>query len=115
MERASYRSPRNEQRMNTLWCQLAILVWGYPSNRQNEYLIRSLPRSLTERAWDFGSADPSWNRMAAACGPPTNPRAAQVFVSAYPPKLRTTNDHRASTTCVLGLERFVVSCCSGPD
>jgi hypothetical protein len=35
-------------------------------------------------AWDFGSAAPSLNRMAAACGLPTTLRAAQVFTSPYP-------------------------------
>src|ERR1700694_4948920 len=46
----------------------------------------SLPPRLTAPAWGFGSAAPSLNRMAAACGPPTTLRAAQVFALLYPPQ-----------------------------
>ncbi len=97
--------------MSTLWCRSAIPAWGCPSIRETKYLILSLPRSLTEPAWDYGSADPSWNRTAAACGPPTNPRAAHFFVSLYPPKPKPMNEPAgAPTAFVIGLERFVVIC-----
>ena len=45
-------------------------------------------------AWDSASAAPSSNRMVAACGLLTTPRAAQVFVSPYPPKPRQMNEAR---------------------
>src|ERR1700694_1430367 len=50
--------------------------------------MRSLPLRLTARAWDCGSAAPLLSRMAAVCGPPTIPHAAQDFVSHYPRKQR---------------------------
>src|SRR5258708_33094825 len=65
--------------------------------------MRSLPPNLTALAWDFASADPSSNRMAAACGLPTTPRAAQAFVSPYLLKPRRMNDTHAA------LERFTIS------
>jgi K+-sensing histidine kinase KdpD len=65
---------------------------GFLRSRRTRYLMRSLPRSLTGPAWAFGSAAPSWNRTAAACGPSTGPRAAQALVSLYPPKPRPMND-----------------------
>src|ERR1700682_3323902 len=46
--------------------------------------MRSFPPRLTVRAWDFGSAAPSWNRTGAACGLPTILRAAQLFSSPCP-------------------------------
>src|ERR1700676_579686 len=56
--------------------------------------MRSLPPSLTAPAWDFASAAPSSNRMVAACGLSTSPRAAQAFVLPYPPGARHLNDTR---------------------
>src|ERR1700682_1481539 len=54
----------------------------------------SLPPSCMASVWDCPSAAPSWNRMAAACGLPTILRAAQAFVSPFPPKARPMNDTR---------------------
>ena len=44
-------------------------------------------QTSTVPAWDFGSAAPSLNRMAAACGLPTTLRAAQSFYFTLPTKL----------------------------
>src|SRR5258708_2381030 len=54
--------------------------------------MRSLPRSLTALAWDFGSAAPSSDRTAAACGLPITLRAPQAFTSPFPPKSKSIND-----------------------
>ena len=63
---------------------------GLRRSRRTKSLTRFLPPSLKEPAWDFASADLLWNRMAAACGPPTTPRAVQAFILAFPPKSRLT-------------------------
>src|SRR5260370_20009261 len=60
--------------------------------------MRFLPPNLTAPAWGFGSAAPSLNRMAAACGPPTTLRAAQVFTLLYLPKSGRVNDARIAPT-----------------
>jgi hypothetical protein len=63
----------------------AIPAWGFHRSRRTRSLMRSLPPRLTALAWDCGSAAPLLNRTAAACGLPTILRAAQDFVSHYPP------------------------------
>src|ERR1700758_4506504 len=45
-------------------------------------------------AWGFASADPSWNRMAAACGRPTTLRAAPASISPYPLPTRRSESRR---------------------
>src|SRR5437870_8762592 len=52
----------------------------------------SLPPNFTAPAWDFGSAAPSWSRMADACGLSTTLHAALAFTLPYPQKSRRTND-----------------------
>jgi len=54
---------------------------------QTRLLMLSLPPSLTALAWDFGSAAPSFNRLAVGCGLPITLRAVQAFVSPYLPML----------------------------
>src|SRR6266481_1947331 len=54
--------------------------------------MRSIPRSFMGPVWDYPSAAPLSNRIAAACGLPTTLRAAQVFTSSCLPKLRQVND-----------------------
>ena len=50
---------------------------GVSPQQRTRYSMLSLPPSLTASAWDFGSAVPSLNRTAAACGQPDNsPRGA---------------------------------------
>src|SRR5260370_13228176 len=48
----------------------------------------SSPPNLTVLAWDFVSAAPSWNRMAAACGLPTTLRVERAFTLLYPARSR---------------------------
>jgi sensor histidine kinase regulating citrate/malate metabolism len=55
--------------------------------QQADKIMRSLPRSLTALARDFGSAAPSSNRTAAACRLPITLRAAQAFTSPLPTKV----------------------------
>ena len=69
-------------------------AWDCPHSRRNRSSMPSLLPSRTGPAWDFASAAPSSNRMVAACGLPTTSRAAQSFVSPYPPKPRRVNDAR---------------------
>jgi hypothetical protein len=57
-------------------------------------------------AWDFASAAPSLNRMAAPCGLLTTLRATQAFVSRYPPRPRHAHspksiDHQAAHSHLL--------------
>src|ERR1700676_289697 len=52
--------------------------------------MRSLLPNLMAPAWDFASAAPLLNRMAAAYGLPTTLRAAQDFVSHYALRPRHT-------------------------
>ncbi len=77
------------------------LGWGWASayhsdDREQILSIHFSPPSLTAPAWGFGSADPSLSRMAAACGLPTTPHAAQLFSSRCPPKPRPMNEDGAS-------------------
>ena len=77
--------------------QLMVSISRYrrrasPGSRQTRSSMRSLPPSLTAPAWDFGSAAPSSNRTAAACGLPTVPRVARVFISPCLLKPRPRND-----------------------
>src|SRR6267143_6162406 len=51
--------------------------------------MRSLLRSFRGPVWVCPSAARSWNRMAAGCGPAPTLRAAQFFVSLYPPRPRS--------------------------
>src|SRR5260221_9640579 len=59
--------------------------------------MRFLLPNLTAPAWDFASADPSSNHMAAACGLPTTPRTAQAFTS-LSPKSRHMSDPGGAPT-----------------
>src|ERR1700674_1687994 len=67
---------------------------GLPHSRRSRSSTPSLLPSPTGPAWNFASAAPLSNRMVAACGLLTAPRAAQVFVSPYPPKARQRNETR---------------------
>jgi signal transduction histidine kinase len=55
------------------------------------------PRDPMTLAWDFASADPLWNRMAAACGPPTIRPAALDFISPYPARTQRSRWRSADT------------------
>ena len=57
----------------------------------------SLPPSRMAPEWDSASAARLSNRMVAACGLPTTLRAAQVFVSPYPPKPRQLKTHEVAS------------------
>src|ERR1700677_4933512 len=57
--------------------------------------MRSSPPSFTAPAWAFASAGPSSNRMAAACGLRTTPRAAQLSTSLCQLQSRRMNDGRS--------------------
>src|SRR5580704_10326272 len=108
MGRANWTSSRGEERTRNLWCRLAIPALGFLFSKRTRSLMRSLPRSLTALAWDFGSAAPSWNRMAAACGLPIILHAAQAFTSPFPPKLRLTTDtHSRSHRISAGIIRLI--------
>ncbi len=91
---------------NNFWCRSAIPAWDCPDTRQIRSLMPSLPPRLTAPAWDFASAAQSSNRMAAACGLPTTLRAAQVFVSPYPPKPRQLNDAQSRSRRCSSLMRL---------
>jgi len=71
------KSQREENEQ--LLVSVSDTVWGCPRSRQTRYSMHSSPPSLTVLAWDFESAAPSLNRIAAACGLPTILRAAQTF------------------------------------
>src|SRR5229473_5327026 len=86
MTRASSPSSRSERKTRKLWCPSLIAAWGCPHSRRSRSSMPSLLPSPTGPAWDFASAAPSSNRMVAACGLPTTHRAAQAFLSPYPPK-----------------------------
>ena len=51
-----------------------------------------LQPNLTAPAWGFASAGQSLRRMATACGLPTTPRAAQLFLSSCPPRSGRTHN-----------------------
>src|SRR5882724_5670720 len=85
MGRANSPSSRTERETSNLWCVSAILALGCPRSRRTRSSTPSLPRSLMGSVWDWPSAAPSLNRIAAVCGLPTILRAARVFTSFYPP------------------------------
>jgi Histidine kinase-, DNA gyrase B-, and HSP90-like ATPase len=61
---------------------------GLPPQQIDQISDTFFTPSPTAPAWDFASAAPSLNRMAAPCGLLTTLRAAQAFVSRYPPRPR---------------------------
>jgi len=77
-----------------LSCPSLTAAWGCPLSRRNRSSMPSLLPSRTGPAWDFGSAALSSNHMVAACGLRRTLRAAQVFLSVYPPRPRRLNDAR---------------------
>src|ERR1035438_1394105 len=91
-EPESSPSSRSELEASHFWCPSAILALGYPHSRWSRSLMHSSPPNLTAPAWDFGSAAPLPNRMAAACGLLTTLRAVRAFTSPYLPKSRLMND-----------------------
>lgn len=84
------KSQREENEQ--LWCPSAIPEWGCRRSRRSRSSMPSLARSLMGSVWDYPSAAPSLNRMAAACGLLTTLRAARVFTSSYLPKSRHVNN-----------------------
>ena len=81
---------------NELLLFSATRAWDCTGTRQTRSLTPSLAPRITAPAWDFASAAQLSNRMVAACGLLTTLRAAQVFVSPYPPKPWQMNDTRKS-------------------
>src|SRR5882724_1779677 len=115
MGRASSPSSRSERKTSNLWCPSAIPAWGCPCRRKRSSM-RFLLRSFMGPVWDCPSAAPSLNRIAAACGLPTTLRAAQVFTSFYPPKLRHMNDAPNRVCGPDGLGRSAqAGCVRGPS
>src|SRR6266478_4876213 len=92
MRRVSSPSTHSEGKTSNLWCRSATRESGCLRSRRIRYLMPSLPPNLMAPAWDFASADPLWNRMAAACGLPTTLSAVQAFTSPFPLKSRPMND-----------------------
>src|SRR5271157_4073797 len=86
------RSSRNERTTSNFWYPSAIPAWGCPQGRRTRYSMRSSPPNLTAPAWGCGSAAPSLNRTAVACGLPTPLPAARVFISLCPIESRQRND-----------------------
>src|ERR1700704_3566252 len=101
MGRVSSLSRRSERTPSVCWCRSAIPASACPLGRQTRSSMRSLRRSLRAPGWACPSAAPSWNRMAAACGPATTRRAAPVFISLFPPQSRHMNDPGAPTVFVV--------------
>jgi len=83
--------------MSNLWCRSAIRASGCLRSRRTKSSMPSLPPNLMTPAWDFTSADLSWNRTAAACGLPTTLHAAQGFISPYPARARCRRLRSADT------------------
>src|SRR3954465_2738463 len=89
---ANLSSIRSGQSESKSWYRLATPAWVCLRGRPTRSLMHSLPQSPTAPAWDFASADPSLNRMVAACGPPTTLRAVQAFTLPCLSKPKPTND-----------------------
>jgi hypothetical protein len=57
---------------------------GYFIQDENDMRKMYAQRGESAKTWDFASAVPSWNHMAAACGLPTTLPAAVVFSFTLP-------------------------------
>ena len=91
---------------NELLLSVSDTGMGLPRHQADEIFNAFFTTKTHGPAWDFASAARLSNRMVAACGLPTTLRAAQVFVSPYPPKPRQMNDTRSRSPIVSSFMRL---------
>jgi len=94
MGRSTSPSNRSERKTSKFSYPSAIPVWVCRYSRRTRSSRHFLPPSLMALGWDCPSVAPSLNRMAGACGLRRTLRAAQAFVSLYPPTPRQRNELR---------------------